>query len=36
MQRTDAASHPADHAPLMTAPSVVNIIREAIAEVVGG
>jgi hypothetical protein len=30
-------SHPVDHAPIVTAPSVVvDIIREAIAEVVAG
>ncbi|HEX9168104.1 MAG TPA: hypothetical protein VF886_04135 [Roseiarcus sp.] len=30
-------SHPVDHAPLVTAPScVIDIIREAIAEVVKG
>jgi hypothetical protein len=30
-------SHPVDHAPLVTAPAVVvDIIREAIAEVVAG
>jgi hypothetical protein len=29
-------SHPVDHAPIVTAPSFLDIIREAIAEVVAG